>query len=468
MSLRARLSLLVALAVAFGIALVAIAAYITVSTQLRAQLDAGLLGRAEAAVNSPLASPDLLVKVPAAALGAGDVQIAVLSADGRAFFAQGGPQPPLGPAELSVARSQTPRSLVSALDASGQEVRVAAVPVPGCQGGCALVLAQSTAQLERTLGRLSVVLLLVGLVGVGLAAVAGLIVAQAGLRPVERLTDAAEHVSRTGVPEPLDIKEGPPQDEIARLASAFNAMLAALAESRDRQRQLVADAGHELRTPLTSLRTNLDLLAQSDAAASRGQRPLAEEERAALLADVRGQIEELTALVGDLVELAREDPVHPAAEPIDLALVVERAVTRAQRRAPSITFTVDLDPSPMTGDPTQLERAVVNLLDNAARWSPEGGVVWVQLKAGRLVVVDEGPGIADRDLPYVFERFYRSVDARGEPGSGLGLAIVRQATERHGGTVSAGRAENGGARLTMEFPAVTDLAGPGDVVTRES
>ena len=132
------------------------------------------------------------------------------------------------------------------------------------------MLAQSTEQLHRTLDRLALVLLLVSIVGVGLAALAGLAVASAGLRPVERLTKAAEEVSRTGIPEPLDIPEGPPQDELARLATTFNAMLAALAVSRDQQRRLVADAGHELRTPLTSLRTNLDLLAQSDAAGAAG------------------------------------------------------------------------------------------------------------------------------------------------------------------------------------------------------
>ena len=242
--------------------------------------------------------------------------------------------------------------------------------MPQCPNGCALVLAQSTAQLHRTLDRLALVLVLVGLVGVGLAALAGLAVASAGLRPVERLTQAAEEVSRTGIPEPLDIPEGPPQDELARLATTFNTMLAALARSRDQQRRLVEDAGHELRTPLTSLRTNLDLLAQSDAAASAGGRTLDPEDRAALLADVRAQVEELGDLVGDVVELAREDSPESAAAPLDLAEVVDRAVTRVRRRAPRLTFAVDADAWPMVGDAALLERAVTNLLDNAARWSP--------------------------------------------------------------------------------------------------
>ena len=273
---------------------------------------------------------------------------------------------------------------------------------------------------------------------------------------MERLTQAAEEVSRTGIPEPLDIPEGPPQDELARLATTFNTMLAALARSRDQQRRLVEDAGHELRTPLTSLRTNLDLLAQSDAAGSAGGRTLDPADRAALLADVRAQVEELGDLVGDVVELAREDSPESAAAPLDLAEVVDRAVTRVRRRAPSLTFAVDADPWPMVGDAALLERAVTNLLDNAARWSPDGGTVTVALHEGRLTVADEGPGIADSDLAHVFERFYRSPDARSTPGSGLGLAIVRQAAERHGGAVAAGRTASGGALLTFVVPGGRD------------
>lgn len=455
MSLRTRVAMLVALAVAFAVALVAVAAYVTVSTQLWAQLDAGLVGRAEAAVSSPLANPELLVNVPAAALASGDVEIAVLASSGRPFFAEGGVQPPLGPSELAVARGTGDESLRTATDSTGQEVRVAAVPVPQCVGGCALVLAQSTAQLHRTLHRLTLVLLLVGLVGVGLAALAGMLVAQAALRPVERLTKAAERVSRTGIPEPLDISEGAPQDELARLATTFNDMLGALAQSRDQQRRLVADAGHELRTPLTSLRTNLDLLAQSDAALAVGGVGLPAEDRAALLADVRAQVEELSALVGDVVELAREDPPEAVAQPLDLVEVVDNALARVRRRAPCLTFDVDVEPWAMIGDAALLERAVTNLLDNAARWSPEGGTVSVRLHGGRLTVADQGPGIAEHDLPHVFDRFYRSSDARSMTGSGLGLAIVQQAAQRHLGSVSAGRSGTGGAELTMTLPGVS-------------
>jgi two-component system sensor histidine kinase MprB len=261
---------------------------------------------------------------------------------------------------------------------------------------------------------------------------------------VRRLTDAAEEIARTEKLDPIHV-EG--NDEIARLARAFNAMLAALSASRDRQRQLVADAGHELRTPLTSLRTNLDLLTQADR-----QGGLSEASRAELLDDVRFQIEELTTLIGDLTELAREQPAQVLLEEVDLAEITERAVQRVRRRASSLRFDLHADPWWVTGDAAALERAVTNVLDNAAKWSPPLGRVTVRLAQGELVVSDEGHGIADEDLPHVFDRFYRSPDARTMPGSGLGLSIVRQVAERHGGSVRVGRAPSGGAAFHLRLP----------------
>jgi two-component system, OmpR family, sensor histidine kinase MprB len=270
-------------------------------------------------------------------------------------------------------------------------------------------------------------------------------VARNGLRPVRRLTDAAEEIARTEQLDPIEVHGN--NDEVARLARAFNAMLAALSASRDRQRQLVADAGHELRTPLTSLRTNLDLLTQADREGG-----LSEASRAELLDDVRFQIEELTTLIGDLTELAREDPTRLALEEVDLAEITERAVQRVRRRASSLHFELAVEPWWVTGDSAALERAVTNLLDNAAKWSPPLGVVTVRLTGGTLLVADQGHGIAESDLPHVFDRFYRSAESRTLPGSGLGLSIVRQVTERHGGVVRAGRWDDGGAAFFLEIP----------------
>jgi two-component system sensor histidine kinase MprB len=262
------------------------------------------------------------------------------------------------------------------------------------------------------------------------------------LRPVRRLTDSVETIARTEDLRPLPI-EG--DDEIARLGTAFNQMLTALAASRDRQRQLVADAGHELRTPLTSLRTNLDLLAQAGA-------ELPEHSRTELIEDVRAQIAELTTLIGDLVELARDEPLPTVVERVDLADVADRALTRVRRRAPGVGFELDVESWWVTGDAPALERAVTNLLDNAAKWSPQGGMVTIRLSDGALVVDDEGPGIATDDLPHVFDRFWRSEESRAMPGSGLGLSIVAQVVERHAGTVAAGPAPTGGTRVVVRLP----------------
>lgn len=443
LNLRTRVSVLAALGVGLAVALTSVSAFLTVRAQLYQQLDDNLLRRAHAAVASPLADPARLVEVPAAALGAADVRIALLRADGTAFSAQGqASAPPLGAAELAVARGEAARSVRTAT-VGEQEFRVAAVRA---RQGLTLVLAQSTAQTETTLTRLGLVLLLVGGTGVAIAAYAGLVIARAGLRPVDRLTAAAERVARTEELRPLDVDETA-DDELARLARTFNAMLAALSESRTRQRRLVADAGHELRTPLTSLRTNLDLLVQSDR-----QGGMAPDERAELLADARSQAEELSELVSDLVELAREDAPAEADEPVDLAEVVTRAVQRARRRASEVRFDVAAEPWVVHGDAQSLNRAVTNLLDNAVKWSPAAGTVTVRLRQGVLTVADAGPGIADADIPYVFDRFYRSREARTMPGSGLGLAIVRQAAERHGGRVSADASPEGGALFTFAVP----------------
>ena len=230
-------------------------------------------------------------------------------------------------------------------------------------------------------------------------------------------------------------------------------MLVSLSASRDRQRRLVADAGHELRTPLTSLRTNLDLLLQADAAGG-----LDDSARRELLDDVRGQIEEMSTLVGDLVELARDEPLRSAVEQVDLAEVVDRAVARARRRGTGLTFEVDAEPWWVEGESASLERAVTNLLDNAVKWSPAGGAVRIRLNHGTLTVEDDGPGIAPGDREHVFERFYRSEESRSMPGSGLGLSIVRQVIERHSGVVRVDDSDRGGTRMVLQVPGAPLLA----------
>ncbi|SRX83790.1 two-component system sensor kinase [Mycobacterium leprae TN] [Mycolicibacterium parafortuitum] len=300
--------------------------------------------------------------------------------------------------------------------------------------GNSLLLSKSLAPTGQVLKRLGTVLLIVGGIGVAVAAIAGGIVASAGLRPVGRLTQAAERVARTDDLHPIPVVGN---DELARLTEAFNMMLRALAESRERQARLVADAGHELRTPLTSLRTNVELLMSS---MKPGAPQIPEEDMAELRSDVIGQIEELSTLVGDLVDLTREEAGNAVHETVELSEVIERSLERVRRRRNDIEFTVSVTPWQVFGDAAGLGRAVLNLLDNAAKWSPPGGVVAVSLTqvdplAAELVVADHGPGIPPQERDLVFERFYRSTTARAMPGSGLGLAIVKQVVLKHGGTL---------------------------------
>ena len=442
-SLASRVILLTTIAVGLAVAFLSIGAYFTVRMQLQSTLDESLLDRAHRAAESPaLQQLTTDFELPSWALGAADVRIFFITSSRSVFTPdREGPTLHLDDPEFAVAAGERDWS-IRTISADGTRYRVVAVPT--AQPGQGLVVAQSLEGQEQVLAQLGVVMLLFGLAGVIAAGVAGWTVARNGLRPVRRLTAAVEDNARTEDLKPLAV-EG--DDEIARLTTAFNQMLTALAASRDRQRRLVADAGHELRTPLTSLRTNLDLLAQAD-----GSPDLPAQARAELLSDVRAQIEELTTLIGDLVELAREEPMAHVVEPVDLAEVVDRAVVRVRRRAPGIAFTVKADPWWVVGEGSALERAVTNLLDNAAKWSPPEGVVTVRIADGVLTVDDEGQGISDTDLPHVFDRFYRAEESRSMPGSGLGLSIVRQVVERHSGSVTAGRCPSGGSRFTVQLP----------------
>lgn len=442
MSLRTRVTLLAAVCVGSAVALVSLAGYFTVRTSLYGQLDTTLLQRADS-LRDTLANAEQLGGIPAGVFSAADIRVGLL--DGRTGKGAVFGDMEMGPDELAVAQG---RRLQSLRTDRGRDLRVVAVPAAP---GTALVVARGLDATRTTLARLGLVFTLVGGAGVLLAAAAGTAVAQGGLRPVQRLTEATERIARTGELQPIAISG---DDELARLTGSFNTMLGALAESQERQRRLVADAGHELRTPLTSLRTNLELLAASD----RPDAPsLSEQDRKEISDDVRAQVEELSALVGDIVELAREDAPQVVHEPVELTEVVERALARVGRRAPGVHFEVDLTPWSLLGDANALERAVLNLLDNAAKWSPPAATVNVQLApTGRgtaaVCVADAGPGIAEADLPYIFERFYRSSDARTLPGSGLGLAIVAQVAARHGGSVRASHRPEGGMLMTLELP----------------
>jgi len=444
MSLALRVAVLTTTAVAMTLGVVSAVAFVTVRAEFESSLDDSMIRRANAAVSKGI-SESLLSSQSTTALAYIGIQPFVVEAGrllGNPVTVSDDYAKLNGYRELEVSnglRQHSERTVFL----QGVPHRVVAV---AAGKGRALVLVQSMESTRDALERLKIILLLASTAGVALAGLAGWGVATNGLRPVRRLTEATERVARTTDLTPIDVTG---RDELARLTTSFNAMLLALDASQQRQRQLVADAGHELRTPLTSLRTNIELIGQ---AADNTERHLSDDQRHEIMGDVRSQLEELTTLVGDLVELARDEPMSRDPEPLDFADVVRQAVDRVRLRAQEIRIDVELSPWMVIGEPQLLERAVTNLLDNAAKWSPPDGEIRVRLRDGVLTVADDGVGINAEDLPHIFNRFYRSSEARTLPGSGLGLSIVKRAAERHGGTVEVESPPEGGTTFTLVLP----------------
>ena len=311
--------------------------------------------------------------------------------------------------------------------------------------GTALQVARPMTEVDTALARLRLGLGLVAIAGIALAAFLGRVATRHAVRPVTDLTETAEHVARTRDLSRRIEAEG--DDELARLAASFNTMLEALDDSQRAQRRLVADASHELRTPLTSLRTNLEVLGRPH--------ELPEADRERLRGDLVAQLEELSELVGDLVELARdgEAPGDPP-EPVRLDELAACAVERARRHAPAVTFATELEPCVVSGERARLDRAIANLLDNAAKWSPPGATVDVRLRDGELTVRDRGPGHrrrrpAARVRPLLPR--HRRARARGlgpRPGD---RAARRRAPRR--APCGAEPAPGGGALLRLALPA---------------
>ncbi len=308
----------------------------------------------------------------------------------------------------------------------------------------ALQVVLPLAGVDSQLAHLGFILVVVALLGIAFALLLAWLVSHAALVPLDELTAAVEEVAATtDVSQRLE-PGGP--DELGRLRRAFNHLLSALQRSQDAQRQLVLDAGHELRTPLTSLRTNLEVVRRLD--------QLSPYEREVLVDDLLTQMGELTALVGDLSELARGEqrPTPPRVFRLDSLVTDAVAVATTHGRPREVNFSLSSTPTWVRGQRDRIDRAIGNLLDNALKWSPDHGVVEVTCHGGVVTVRDHGPGIAEEDLPYVFDRFYRAPAARGLPGSGLGLAIVAQVAEAEGGSVWAGLPPGGGAIFRFELP----------------
>jgi two-component system sensor histidine kinase MprB len=465
MSFRRRITLVSASAVAIAVVLASAVTYVLTSDRLHSQVDSQLRQRGRgvgvlARLLDRAGKSDPFGRLPPAPGQVRGYQ-QVVDASGKILLRSAH--------NLSLPVDAATRRLAAAGGApllrdarvDGLHLRVLAEPFGR---GRAVQFAQPLTETDSLLSRLRLILILIDVGGVALAALLGRLVTGAAVMPLKRLTEATEHVALT---RDLSRRMEPAgEDEIGRLAGSFNSMLDALESSMraldssvHAQRQLVADASHELRTPVTSLRTNIEILQQQGAQLDAG-----EQQR--LLADVVEQIEQLTLLMNDLIELARGEEPRAGEEEVRLDQLVREVVERARSHAASTPLELDLEPTLLACVPARLERAVGNLIDNAIKYSPPGAPVDVALHGEQLTVRDHGPGIAADDLPHVFDRFYRGAEARGRPGSGLGLAIVRQVALQHRGSVLAEPAPGGGTLMRLRLPgaeqAQPDSAGDGE------
>jgi two-component system sensor histidine kinase MprB len=438
-TLRVRLSVVAGLAVALAVAGVSVVLYAAVRSELRGEIDDSLRQRARIAATIPPAhgpSP-FRVELPVPRFGGAGGTVQFVPPKGDVLLPER--QDPLLPVDARTRRvaSGEEGAFFSDRDVNSTHLRVLTSPT----SNGAVQIARPLTEVDRVLRRLVVVLGLVAVGGIALAVALGAAVSRAALAPVSGFTRRTEELRHDpDLSHRLEVKG---RDELARLASTYNATLDALERAVKAQRRLVADASHELRTPLSSLRANFELLSRD------GRLPA--PERQALLNDVVEQLDELTALVTDIVELAEDSSRAELADDVRLDELVWDAVERARRLAPQVSFETTLEPTVVHGTPERIQRAVSNLLDNAGKWSPAGRPVEVRVAHGEVVVRDHGPGFDANDLPFVFDRFYRARMARKQPGSGLGLAIVRQVAETHGGAARAENAEGGGARLRVSF-----------------
>jgi two-component system sensor histidine kinase MprB len=454
--LRRRLAFVAAAAVGVAIVLVAVISYMVVRGQLRGQVDDLLKSQAALVVQRyPHSLGNYDVPALPANAGGPAPYAEIVASSGAANPAPGDAALPVTATVMAVAEGRA-GTYLSDVWVGANHLRAITIPVGaelivnGQPSSGAVELARPLSGVDGVLSRLRLILILLCAGGIALAAMLGRLAARRVLAPLAEVAHAAEHIGETeDLTTRIHVRA---DDEVGQLATRFNAMLDRLQSSREAvdesvraQRQLVADASHELRTPVTSLRTNVEVLLQGGA--------LSDEDRERLLSDVVEQSEELSALVGDLIELARGDQPIESPDDVRLDTIVEEAVDRARRNAPGIEFDSRLEPVVVDGVPERLLRAVNNLLDNAARHTHPGTTVEVRVDANGVRVRDHGDGVDPEDLPHVFDRFYRGVNSRGRQGSGLGLAIVRQVAEQHRGSVTAANAPDGGAVFEIHLPA---------------
>jgi two-component system, OmpR family, sensor histidine kinase MprB len=479
MSLRRRITLAVAVAVAGVAVLLAVVGYVSTRSALTGQIRQELwqrsrsfvgggsdLGRTPAQADDRSASEPgggpracalpagLLRRTPATlassrALGGAPPYFQSVCRDRRVVTADGAaPLLPVTTRVVEIARTGRGSFYFAA---TAHHVHVEVLTFPDAPDHKANEIALSLLPVDSALHALLMTYLwLVGL-GVVLAGIAGTLISRSALAPIRRFSADTERVTRSGDRQRRLEETG--ADELRQLASSFNHTLDALERSLESQRHLIADASHELRTPMAALRSNIQIFLDAEM--------LPEGERRELQQAIVAELDELAQLVSDVLQLARGSMPAERVEPVELHEVVAEAVDRAHRRAPAMRFELELEPTVILNSPEQVSRAVTNVIDNARTWSSERGVIEVSLHHGVLSVRDHGPGFAHDDLGRVFDRFYRSPDARRLPGSGLGLAIVKQAAEAHGGFADAGNAPGGGGILRISFGPTVEAGPPG-------
>jgi two-component system, OmpR family, sensor histidine kinase MprB len=438
--LSTRLTSAAAFAATFAIVAVVAVAYVAVRHELLSNIDSQLRRQvSEIKVTPQIGETGLpLLRV--------DTHVGDVGGYAQIVNAAGTPQRAMGQsvtlpvtaADVQVASHGVGSTYHDAV-AGGLHLRILTKPLAGTTG-LAVQIALPLTATDSQLHKLRLAFLLLALLGLGLVVSGSWFVVRRTMRPVASLTNAAERIAVT---RDLTTRiEDYGADELGRLASTFNIMLDALERSVGQQRQLILDASHELRTPLASLRTNVEVLHDVER--------LSVDQRRSLLDGIVTQLDELTGLVADVVELARGDAPESAQEDVALEDLVSQAVERARRHWPNVIFMLDAEPVTVRGVPSRLDRAVANLLDNAGKFSPSGSVVDTTLTAdGLLTVADRGPGVPEEAVEFVFDRFYRADEARSMPGSGLGLAIVKQVVDGHHGTVTLRNRAGGGTIVSV-------------------
>ena len=427
MTIRARLALLIASTIALLVAAICFTTYAVVSSSLHATArnDAATLARTAAAVEDP-------GELSLDRIAGPGVQVWLTNGSGQVVASNHA----AGEADATVA--DVNRSIASASSSAS------AARAPRRGGGLAIVLLTNSA-VDSALSTLLSTLVVVGLVAVVASALAGAMLAKRALRPVERMRLEVEAIPGGAVDR--RIEEGR-QDELGRLAAAFNRLLSRVEQATVQQRRFVADASHELRTPVTAVQGHARIVSR---AADRGDLVQARES-ADIIAQTAGR---MSRTISELLSLAESEHAGLELELVRLDQVTADACAELQAIHGADRIQLELDDVTLAGDPRRLGELVRILVDNAVKYSSSGDAVVVTVlptpEGAAIRVRDHGPGLTEADREHAFERFYRGASAQDVDGSGLGLAIAKAIAEQHHGVLILEPAPDGGTIAIAQF-----------------